>query len=65
MSSSKATFLAAQSLVQINLPVTCPLCPSSPYPFASLDDRPITLMPANVKCTRAVPRVRAEEVSLI
>lgn len=65
MSSSKATFLAAQTLVQINFPVVCPPCPSSHEPFASLDDRPITLMAANVKYAQAVPSVNAEEVSLI
>ena len=43
----------------------CPPCPSSPDPFVSLDDRPITLMAANVKYAQAVPSVNAEEVSLI
>lgn len=61
MSSSKETFLASQSLAQINFPVVFPPCPSSPHPFVSLDERPITLMSANVKYAQAVPRVNAGE----
>lgn len=65
MSSSKATFLAAQTLVRINFPAACPPCPSSLDPFASLDDRTIILMAANIKYAQAVLGVNAEEVSLI
>lgn len=65
MSSSEATFLVAQTLMQINFPVVCPLCPSFPDPFASLDDRLITLMAANVKYAQAGPSINAEDVSLV
>lgn len=64
MSTFKATFLAAQTLVQINFPVVCPPCPSFPNPFVSFNDRLITFMAANVKCAQAVPSVNAQEVSL-
>jgi len=65
MSSSKATILAAQTLVQVNFPVMCPPCPSPPDPSVGLGDRRIILMAENVKCAQAVPSVYAEEVNLI
>lgn len=65
MSSSKATVLAAQTLLRINFPAVCPPRPSSLDPFASLDDRTIILMAANVKYAQAVLSVNAEDVGLI
>lgn len=65
MSSSKATVLAAQTLLRINFPAVCPPRPSSLDPFASLDDRTIILMAANVTYAQAVLSVNVEDVGLI